>query len=395
MSDPTSQVQHLQELNWFVLDAAENEAAYGLIGREGNFIKLSPSAYALLRLANAGYSFAAIAEAMSRRQRREVSACEVEAAYRHVAGQITSIEQSAPRTFPGFWLRVTCLPASFVNRIAPYLALAFHPPGATCLVAVVLAIIGTIAAREPIVQIEATAAASILFILSMFIHELGHAAACYRYGARPREIGFTLYWIYPALYNDVSTAWQLKRWQRVVVDLGGVYFHLVAGAVYGAIYLLTGWLPLRQAFVLVLFSVLFSLNPILKFDGYWVVADALGVTDLSGQVRRLLSHFWGRLRQHPIKPLPWSVPMVVALALYGLGSFGLWGYFLARAAPALWHNLVTYPQAVASFVEIGSWRGGLAFLNASVAALVSVVILQGLGRWLFGQARGLWRGWHD
>ena len=61
----------------------------------------------------------------------------------------------------------------------------------------------------------------------------------------------------------------------MVVDLGGVYFQLLMGTLYAVALAATGWAPLRTALVLVAGSCLFSLNPILKQDGYWIVADSL------------------------------------------------------------------------------------------------------------------------
>ena len=63
------------------------------------------------------------------------------------------------------------------------------------------------------------------FILgSSFFHELGHASACKYFGIQHGGIGFGLYLNFPVLYTDVTEVWKLKRGQRCVVNLAGVYF---------------------------------------------------------------------------------------------------------------------------------------------------------------------------
>ena len=59
---------------------------------------------------------------------------------------------------------------------------------------------------------------------SSFFHELGHASACKFFGVRHGGIGFGLYLNFPVLYTDVTEVWKLKRGERCVVNLAGVYF---------------------------------------------------------------------------------------------------------------------------------------------------------------------------
>ncbi len=54
----------------------------------------------------------------------------------------------------------------------------------------------------------------LLFLLSIVIHEFGHAGASVKYGASPAGIGFALYLIFPVFYSDVTVSWKLKSKQR-------------------------------------------------------------------------------------------------------------------------------------------------------------------------------------
>jgi len=131
-----------------------------------------------------------------------------------------------------------------------------------------------------------------LIIASVLSHEIGHASACRRFGEAYGDIGFGIYLIFPVFYADVTRIWKLSRWQRVIVDLGGMYFQLLTGVFYYLIYRLSGnWLWLLAS-VQIDILILLSFNPIAKFDGYWLVSDLLGIPNLhrrlTGMVKRLL-----------------------------------------------------------------------------------------------------------
>jgi putative peptide zinc metalloprotease protein len=334
-----------------VMDTSETAPSYLWIGERGSYLKLSPSAYHLLRSVEAGASFETIAAALGRRQGRTVPAGEVEAAYRRLADQVAAIERRQARAPGDFWLRIPFLPARAVVRIAARLAPAFHPAGAAGLLAVTALCLGLVLWQGLSLTFSADAywLGYALFIASLLVHEFGHAAACARYGARPSEIGFAVYWLFPVFYSDVSAAWRLKRWQRVVVDLGGAYLQAVVAAGYAVAYLLSGWTPLKVAIVMIVYSGLFILNPILKFDGYWLVADALGVVNLGRQPGRILRHAAARLRRRPAEPLPWPAAIAAILAAYTALAVGFWATFAWRLAPLAWEHLVHYPALLAGF----------------------------------------------
>ena len=343
--------QGLQER--LIVDTSEGHPVYLLaVGQHPTYLRLSPSAYYILQQHSAGASFASMAATMSQAG-TSVSAAEVERAYDTVVDRIRTIERNAKPSGADFLWRWTLVPASLVVRLAAWLSLAFHRPVACCL----LAGIGAAAAVAPrhVFSFQITPAgflwSYVLFLGSLLMHELGHASACTRYGARPSGIGVTIYLIFPALYSDVSAVWALKRWQRVVVDLGGTFFQLVVGAAYALTYTLSGWEPLRVALMMIAASCFLSLNPIFKFDGYWVVADALGVTNLSQQPYRIVRHLYARLCGRQVQPLPWSSCVTAILVLYVPLSFGVWGYFLWTVLPMVWQRMLGYPSVVRALLQ--------------------------------------------
>lgn len=133
-------------------------------------------------------------------------------------------------------------------------------------------------------------------LLSIVVHELGHAAAVARFGGQPGAIGCGLYLLLPTFYADVSQLWRFPRRQRMVVDLGGAYFQQLAFAAFAMGALGTADPVLLATCHLIDLMVLTALNPLFHFDGYWFLADYLAIPKLQktaleslrGHARRLL-----------------------------------------------------------------------------------------------------------
>lgn len=131
----------------------------------------------------------------------------------------------------------------------------------------------------------------IILFLSTFFHELGHASASKYCGVPPGEIGFGIYINIPVFYTDVTNIWKLSRKQRLLVNIGGVYFqclllipcyflyHNVPNSLIGYLILATN------------LNFLFVLNPFFKFDGYWIISDLLGIPNLRKRTNELFFYF--------------------------------------------------------------------------------------------------------
>jgi putative peptide zinc metalloprotease protein len=119
-----------------------------------------------------------------------------------------------------------------------------------------------------------------LTLLSTLFHECGHAAACRYGGVRPGVIGMGFYVMWPAFFTDVTDAYRLGRAGRVRTDLGGVYFNAIFVLALTAAYRTTGIAVLAGAIVLTHAEIVQQLVPSLRFDGYFILADLIGVPDL-------------------------------------------------------------------------------------------------------------------
>lgn len=136
-------------------------------------------------------------------------------------------------------------------------------------------------------------------LLVKVIHELGHAYTATRYGVRVSSMGIAFLVMFPVLYTDTTDAWRLRSSaQRAWIDAAGMIVELAVAGLATFLWLFLEDGPIRSAvFALAttgwVLSLLVNLNPFMRFDGYYLLADSLGMPNL--QPRSFaLSKWWLR-----------------------------------------------------------------------------------------------------
>lgn len=139
----------------------------------------------------------------------------------------------------------------------------------------------------------------------VFLHEFGHMSASMRYNLTPGNIGGAFYFTSPVLFADVNNVWELKRKERVVVNLGGVYFQFIVFSIACLISLLTQNSYIFISVLIGIIGMVNNFNPFLKWDGYWVVSDLLGIPNLHQTIKEyidsILLKFFGITLNSPIQ----------------------------------------------------------------------------------------------
>lgn len=214
---------------------------------------------------------------------------------------------------------------------------------------------------------------------SVLFHEFGHLAACRYFGCPHGEIRIGLYLVFPVFYANVSRAWSLKQKARIVVDLGGVYFQLLLTIPVFLLYHFTQdrvWLFL---FFELDAMMLFCLNPFLRFDGYWLCSDLLGVPNLRSRSRILVKRLAGRLaRRSPSPPAPlleFHPAARFGVCLYAVGTYlfgGLVLFFLWRVAVP---GITTLPPKAKALVAEGFSEGCQGNITGMMARLLQLLFL--------------------
>ena len=168
-------------------------------------------------------------------------------------------------------------------------------------------------------------------IIVKMIHELGHAYTATKYGVPVTTIGIAFIVLYPILYTETTNAWKLKnRNQRLVIAAGGMMAELTLASVTLILwhFLPPGMLQslcFMIAIVSMMASLLVNLNPLMKFDGYYLFSDIIAIDNLQDRAFafakwRLRKFLWGW-----DDPVPESTDADKQALLTGFG-FAVWIY---------------------------------------------------------------------
>lgn len=238
------------------------------------------------------------------------------------------------------------------------------------------------------------------------IHELAHGIACQKFGGVVPEWGVQIIvWISPLTYIDATSSWGFaNRWHRILVAGAGMYVELLV-----AVAALHYWLQAdpgtmkEVAFNLLvsasLVTLLFNANPLMRFDGYYILSDLLDVRNLGqrGQqtfawLNRRLFLGTGKQALAPVLRkrfflyatygfLSWIWRIVIMIGLLALAAnlFQGMGLFALALSVVLFlagfvHSLVTSFHASEALVKIpwrsAGWRIGAAMAVLAIALVV-------------------------
>ena len=290
--------------------------------------------------------------------------------------------KAPPPTRVWMWLRLSILPRKLVRKLAGRLMplcgfrlLAAQGLGGLGLIAWFL----SIGFSDPSGRtLPSWPLALTLFLVSALWHELGHAAALAREGYPPGVVGVGVLLVIPVLYSDVTAVAALNRLGKTRVNLGGICFHLAAGgslALAGwAIHLYTGRWPttLLLAEFSILAAVAWSLTPFFRSDGYWLLADLLGLSDLE-------------------QPLNSTCLPVTAFSTRLLAG-GLVLYRLAHAAFLTWVGFLLPLRYAAKLQALERWLPDLlaGTVARMVLGLLVLLLWLGVGRRILTLFRSCW-----
>ena len=118
------------------------------------------------------------------------------------------------------------------------------------------------------------------------IHEFGHGLTAKHFGGEVHEMGMLLLVLTPALYCDVTDSWLLpSKWKRIWISAAGIYVECFLAAIATFVWFntqpgLLNSLMLATMFICSVNTILFNANPLLRYDGYYVMSDWLEIPNL-------------------------------------------------------------------------------------------------------------------
>jgi putative peptide zinc metalloprotease protein len=319
------------------------------------------------------------------------------------------VPRALPKANPLFALRArfTLLPERIVNLVGVILRPLFRWPVVVAVVSSMLAVDywlffvhGLGAGIEQVLRDPVNLLVVLgLTLLSALFHECGHATGCRYGGARPTVIGVGIYLVWPSFFTNVTDSYRLGRVGRLRTDLGGLYFNLVFMLALAGIYAGTSAQILLLVIAVTHLEMLDQLLPIVRFDGYFILSDLIGVPDLFARVVPIVKSALPAGRRDPrVAGLRRSARIVVTawvLCVIPLLLFTI-GYLLLHLPAferALWHSARIQAHLISAAV-VGHHY---AMAAIDVVSLV-LLILPGVGSLyivirLAGQVAILGRHW--
>ena len=165
------------------------------------------------------------------------------------------------------------------------------------------------------------------------IHELAHGIVCKRYSGNARQAGVVLILGAPIAYVDVTSSWRFRsKWQRIHTAAAGIYVELLISAIAAI-----AWCNLQPGVVSDLCfqtiviagvaTILFNANPLMRFDGYYILTDLLNLPNLAPEGQQFVRHLARRTFLGVPSHLSWGWKKYVAVSCYAAAAF-VWRFLV-------------------------------------------------------------------
>jgi len=184
------------------------------------------------------------------------------------------------------------------------------------------------------------------------MHEHGHGLAVKAFGRKVIKGGFLLYFASPCFFVDTTDMWLGTKNQRIAVSWAGPFTTMIIASICSiaiALFPSSGYVPLLfMISVLGMFSMLINLNPLLEWDGYYMLMNYLEMPGLRARSLEFLKEeLWHRLQAGRINFDHEEKIFVV----FGIMS-AIWTIIVIYMIPSLWINAI-YPVFQALWQEEG------------------------------------------
>jgi putative peptide zinc metalloprotease protein len=396
-------------------DGGAYEGRQYLVQRDGQFIQLTELLLLTLAHVDGKRTIDEIAKGVSARAFRQVTPDNVRALLAKlvplglVAGADGAIAPSAreraAQSPMQVQLKMAVIPPAVTNAITSIFSVLYFPP-------VVVAVLIAAAAAHAWLYLVHGVGKSVhdvlyspglilillgVFIVSAAFHEIGHGAGLRYGGGTVRAMGVGLYLVYPVFYTDISDAYRLSRGAKLRTSLGGFYFNLIFSLGVLGLYALTQAEFLLIVMGLIDFEILYQMLPLVRMDGYWILADLTGIPDFFSQMGAFVRSLFGRDDKGEMPDLKPGAKVV--FVIYTLVVVPLIAFLVFIAVK-------TFPSVLATGLDSGSKLAGTAGEALSkgdaigvAAAIAQILILAlqvlGLGMVVFNVLKrvlvGLWK----
>lgn len=202
-------------------------------------------------------------------------------------------------------------PDRLLNFLHPYVAWFFRVPAIVCCCLLALAALTLVTVQFDVFRTRLPDFHTffdaqnwlwlgITLAVTKVLHEFGHGMSCKHLGGECHEMGVMLLVMTPCLYCNVSDSWMLpNRWHRAAIGAAGMYVEVVLASICTFIWWFTEPGPLNYICLNVMFissvsTIMFNANPLLRYDGYYILSDILEIPNLRQKASTILNRKLGK-----------------------------------------------------------------------------------------------------
>ena len=200
-----------------------------------------------------------------------------------------------------------------------------------------------------------------MWFMLKVLHELGHALACKRLGGHVQEAGILFILFTPLPYVDVTSAWRFDdKWKRILVSVAGMYVELFVAAIAAIVWAHSEVEIVQQAarnlvVTASAITVLFNANPLMRFDGYYVLVDLLEVPNLAAKGQAQIAYYLRRyLLGQMVEPPTDSIRKRFWFFLFGVATL-LWKVLVVATLSILAESMFFGAGVLLAVFVIVAW----------------------------------------
>ena len=199
------------------------------------------------------------------------------------------------------------------------------------------------------------------WIMLKLIHETAHGIVCKRFGGDIRQAGVVLIVLIPLPYVDVTSSWRFSsKWQRIYVAAAGMYAELFVAAIAAIVWSHCEPGMFRQQCYNIMIAgsvttLFFNANPLMRFDGYYMLTDWLELPNLATHATQFLRWFGKKyyLGLETIKPT-WPEKRGYLVGSYAFAAF-VWRLLIYVAPILTAESLLFGAGIILAALAIAMW----------------------------------------
>ena len=238
------------------------------------------------------------------------------------------------------------------------------------------------------------------WLLLKLVHELAHSVVCKKFGGRTNSCGVLFLLMIPLPYVDVTTSWRFdSKWKRILVAAAGMLSEIFIAAIACCVWVWSDPGPLKYhagnvIITATLHTLLFNINPLMRFDGYYMLADWLEIPNLATQGRQWLKAFFkwvyfGKkpaelneqgtrgfvIKAYGVLAMFWFFTIAIGLSLAASGMMEGFGLLVALIGCFFWIGIPVFK--LAKYVTVGTETDQPDRKWFSIAMSLTVICLAG------------------